>query len=48
MERKFKELKGKFQQRPIRAYPRYGEKEEPFEVGPDFCMSTLGQMLQQR
>ena len=48
MERKFKALKGKFKQRPLRAYPRYGEDEAPFEVWPDFSATALGHVLQQR
>ena len=48
MEKKFRELKEKFKQCPIRAYPRYGEDEAPFEVWPDFSATALGHVLQQR
>ena len=46
MEEKFKELKEKFKKFPIRAYPRYGEDEAPFEVWPDFSSQALGHVLQ--
>ena len=48
MEEKFKELKEKFKKFPIRAYPRYGEEEAPFEVWPDFSSQAVGHVLQQR
>ena len=48
MEEKFKELKEKFRKSPIRAYPRYGEDEAPFEVWPDFSNQAIGHVLQQR
>ena len=41
MEKKFNELKQKFKESPIRAYPRYGEEEAPFEVWPDFSNQAL-------
>ena len=47
MQSKFEELKSKFAKKPIRAYPRYGEKEEPFEVWPDYSKDALGHVLQQ-
>ena len=42
MEEKFKELKEKFKKFPIRAYPRYGEDEAPFEIWPDFSNQAIG------
>ena len=47
MERKFQELKCKFKGKPIRAYPLYGEEEEPFEIWPDYSRDAVGHVLQQ-
>jgi deoxyuridine 5'-triphosphate nucleotidohydrolase len=47
MQQKFEMLKGLFAKKPIRAYPRYGEDEAPFEVWPDFSALALGGVLQQ-
>ena len=47
MEKKFRELKEHFSRQPIRAYPDYGDKAEPFEVWPDFSGMALGGVLQQ-
>ena len=48
MGKKFTELKEKFKESPIQAYPRYGEEEAPFKVWLDFSLNTLGQILQRR
>ena len=47
MEEKFKTLKQSFSRKPIRAYPRYGPTEEPFEVWPDWSNVAIGHLLQQ-
>ena len=47
MNEKFETLKKLFGTKPIRAYPRYGPEDEPFEVWPDFSAAALGFVLQQ-
>ena len=44
----FETLKKHFSQKPIRAYPRYGENEAPFEVWPDWSNIAIGHLLQQQ
>ena len=47
MDKKFATLKELFGKKPIRAYPRYGPEDEPFEVWPDFSAAALGFVIQQ-
>ena len=47
MDHKFTQLKELFGKKPIRAYPKYGPKDEPFEVWPDFSAAALGFVIQQ-
>ena len=47
MDKKFATLKELFGKKPIRAYPRYGPDDEPFEVWPDFSSAALGFVVQQ-
>ena len=47
MDRKFTELKKRFAERPIRAYPDYEEKAEPFQLHVDFSCENVGAVLSQ-
>ena len=47
MDQKFKELKTKFAEKPIRAYPRYGLNECSFELAVDFSGENLAAVLSQ-
>ena len=47
IESKFHTLRSMFAKKPIQAYPRYGEKEAPFELWPDYSKDTVGHVLQQ-
>ena len=47
MNEKFNMLKELFSQKPIRAYPRFGEDEPMFSVNPDWCMDAIGGVLEQ-
>ena len=47
MDRKFTELKKKFAEKPIRAYPDYEEKAEPFQLHVDFSCENVGAVLSQ-
>ena len=46
MQRDFEELKKKFNERPIRSYPRY-DLPEPFQLTTDFSAKALGGVLSQ-
>ena len=46
MEKKFEDLKSKFKERPIRAYPRYDLKNK-FQLTVDFSSENLGAILSQ-
>ena len=46
MDEKFKKLKQKFAERPIRAFPDY-ESDQPFQLSVDFSAENLGAMLTQ-
>ena len=47
MEDKFKKLKAKFAEQPVRAYPDYSDNSEPFQLSVDFSCENLGAVLTQ-
>ena len=47
MGEKFQILKGLFANKPIRAYPRFGENEAMFLVSPDWSSEAMGVVLEQ-
>ena len=47
MDEKFNELKKRFKEQPIRAYPDYGNEAEPFQLSVDFSCQNLGAVLTQ-
>ena len=47
METKFNQLKKEFEKSPVRAYPRYDDKE-PFELTVDFSCENIAAILSQR
>ena len=47
MNKKFEQLKKKFAERPIRAFPDYSDDAEPFTLSVDFSAENLGAVLTQ-
>ena len=47
MEEKFKKIKEKFAEQPVRAYPDYLDDAEPFQLSVDFSCENLGAVLTQ-